>query len=66
MKKKIRELTPQEMQKLNKVLEECNIITFDENKIKGKILKANQLKDKAHIMLDQSEKLIAEVLKEIL
>lgn len=65
MKKKIKELTQKEISKLNKMLGECEIISFDPKKIQKKVELAYELRTDAHVLMLESDVLLDEVLKEI-
>jgi hypothetical protein len=65
LNKKIKELTPKEKEKVNKILGDCQIIAFDIEEINEKIVLAYNLRQAAHETLLESDKLLDEVLKEL-
>jgi len=59
MHKKIKELTPKEIKKLNKMMDECEIITFNKADISKRIGKVLKKSTKAHAdLLKADEELL--------
>ena len=62
---KIKQMNQKEIAKLNKILGDCDIITFDPKKIKRRIEKAYQMRTKAHDLMLESDILLDEIIKEL-
>ena len=65
MYKKIKDLTKDEREEMNKIIDNCQIIAFDNKEIDEKILLAYNLRQAAHETLLESDKILDEVLKEL-
>jgi len=65
MKKKIKELTPEDIVELDKILKKCQIITFDPKEISDAIKDAYGMREYAHDLLLQADLLLDEVLQEL-
>lgn len=65
MKKKIKELNQKEIAKLNKMLGECDIITFNEKKVTKQIQRSYKMREQAHDLILKADILLDEVLKEL-
>ena len=65
LNKKIKDLTPQEQNKLNKILGECSIISFDPKKVLAKLNKAYNIRAKAHGLLLEADIMLDELYKDL-
>lgn len=63
--KKIKQLSKEELDSLNKAILNCEIITFDKEDIERRINEAYAFKTKGHELLLQADILLDEVLKEL-
>jgi Spy/CpxP family protein refolding chaperone len=65
LNKKIKELSEKEMSKLNKMLGECQIISFDPKKMSKRIKKSYELRTKAHELMLKADVLLDGILKDL-
>jgi hypothetical protein len=63
---KIKELTPKQRKLLDKFIDSAEIVMFDKRDIVKRIKKANELKTKALIMMEEADDLLTEIRNELL